>query len=465
MIEQKGRRTMVLLAGAVSAVALIAAACSSSKPSASSSGTSGTTTASTASASSNTSSVGAASSGGGGATPSGTGNGPTGAWYNEAAKQASGTPFKLGYIYEPGLLQASPNLTVNALRSWIDWQNAHNGINGHPIQLTVKQDPGNPGVARTEVQSLVSDHVTALIDGDGADDAGWASYIVTQPQVSLYINGFDSEAMASSTHQFSTTVSQYYLPDEIMLAAKKVGGHKMAVLYCAETPACSQTVAPLKTVGNSLGIPVVFDASILSSAPNYTAQCLAARAAGADVMFIADGPAPTLAAASSCAQQGYTPHQVSDEAAYGQQMAGQPGWNGFLGTQDNIPFYTTSTPGSKTMHDAMMQYEPSVLTDRQYSVGEVLEWTTGLLIAAGAEQGGVGTTNPMTGQALTAGVYALHSTNLGGMTPTLTFVQGQPQENHCWFWAGIQSGKFNLPFGETTTCAAALPASTFKGGA
>ena len=117
MIEHSGRRTMVLLAGAVSAVALIAAACSSSKPSASSSGTSGTTTASTSSASSNTSSVGAASSGGGGATPSGTGNGPTGAWYNEPAKQATGTPFKIGYIYAPGQLQAAPNLTTNTLEA------------------------------------------------------------------------------------------------------------------------------------------------------------------------------------------------------------------------------------------------------------------------------------------------------------------------------------------------------------
>ena len=64
--------------------------------------------------------------------------------------------------------------------------------------------------------------------------------------------------------------------------------------------------------------------------------------------------------AASCAQQGYTPHQVSDEAAYSQQMAGKPGWDGFLGTQDNIPFFVTSTPGSKAMHDAYEKYESSV---------------------------------------------------------------------------------------------------------
>src|SRR4029077_4285145 len=139
--------------------------------------------------------------------------------------------------------------------------------------------------------------------------------------------------MAGSTNIFQTSVSQYYLFSEIMLAAQKVGGHKMAVLYCAENPACKQTVAPLQAAGKQFNIPVVFNAPVLTSAPNYTAQCLAAKAAGADVMFIADGPAVTISVAASCAQQGYTPHQVSDEAAYSQQMAGKQGWDGFLGTQ------------------------------------------------------------------------------------------------------------------------------------
>ena len=389
--------------------------------------------------------------------------GPTGAWYNEPAKQATGTPFNIGYECLCNQLQGSTSLQTNALQAWVDWQNAHNGINGHPIHLITKLDPGNPGVALTQVQSLVGQHIVALIDSDSEDDASWTSYISKQP-VAVFPVGFNSLKMASSTDQFSTVVSQYYLFDEIMTAAQKAGGHKMAVLYCAENPACKQTVAPLTAAGKQFGVPVVFNASVLTSSPNYTAQCLAAKSAGADVMFIADGTAPTLAVAASCAQQGYTPHQVSDEAAYSQQMAGKPGWDGFLGTQDNIPFFVTSTPGSKAMHDAYAKYESSVPTNPQYGVAETLLWTTGLLIAAGAAEGGVGTTNPMTGSALKDGVYALHSTNLGGMTPTLTFVPGQPQENHCWFWAGVQNSQWNLPFGLTTTCAAPLPASTFSGG-
>ena len=451
MIKTKGRKSTVLLASFMSAVAIIAGACSSS----SKSSTSATTSATTAPASTAAPSSGSPTTHqGGSATGSGT------VWYNAPAQQATGTPFKIGVMCLCAQLGQPAELTTNTLDAWASWQNAHGGINGHSVQLIVKQDPGNPGVALNEVQDLVSQHVVAIIDSDSEDDAAWFAYIKKQP-VAVFPTGFNSLEMASSTNIFQTSVSQYYLFSEIMLAAQKVGGHKMAVLYCAENPACKQTVAPLQAAGKQFNIPVVFNAPVLTSAPNYTAQCLAAKEAGADVMFIADGPAVTIAVAGSCAQQGYTPHQVSDEAAYSQQMAGKPGWDGFLGTQDNIPFFVTSTPGSKTMHAALQQYQPSVLSSPQYSALGPILWNTGLLIAQGAQAGGVGATNPvppvtaapLTGTALVDGLYTMHTTDLGGMTYPLTFVRGQLNQKHCWYWAGIKNGQWDLPFGLTTTCA------------
>ncbi len=444
--ERRGRKS-ILLASLVAVVALLAGACGSSKHSSSTATSAGSAT---------TASPGTSPSGT--QSPTGSSAATSGSWWSLPAKQATGTPFKVGLICLCGQLNQPSSLTTDTVHAWVSWQNAHGGVNGHPVDLITKQDPGNPGVALTEVKSLVASHIVALIDSDSEDDAAWFTYIKSQP-VAVFPTGFNSLQMAAATDVFQTAVSQYYLFDEIMLAAQKVGGHKMAVLYCAENPACKQTVAPLSAAAKQFGIPVVFNAAILASAPNYTAQCLAAKSAGADVMFIADGPAPTLAAAASCAAQGYTPHQVSDEAAYSQQMAGKPGWNGFLGTQDNIPFFVTSTPGSAAYHQALQQYAPSVLTNAQFSILPTILWTTGLLIAQAAQTGAVGTTNPMTGPALVNGVYQLHSTNLGGMTPTLTYVRGQPNQPHCWFWAGIQNGHWNLPYGLSTTCATPISSS------
>ena len=168
MIKTKGRKSTVLLASFMSAVAIIAGACSSS----SKSSTSATTSATTAPASTAAPSSGSPTTHqGGSATGSGT------VWYNAPAQQATGTPFKIGVMCLCAQLGQPAELTTNTLDAWVDWQNAHDGINGHPIQLIVKQDPGNPGVALNEVQNLVSQHIVALIDGDSEDDAAWFAYI------------------------------------------------------------------------------------------------------------------------------------------------------------------------------------------------------------------------------------------------------------------------------------------------
>ena len=113
MIKPTGRRTGVLLAAVVGVVVLIAGACSSSNHSSSSSGTTATAAASNDhhahqfEPAATNAPVGAATSGASDAM---------GSWWNEPAKQATGTPFKIGYIYAPGQLLAAPNLTTNALR-------------------------------------------------------------------------------------------------------------------------------------------------------------------------------------------------------------------------------------------------------------------------------------------------------------------------------------------------------------
>ena len=42
----------------------------------------------------------------------------------------------------------------------------------------------------------------------------------------------------------------------------------------------------IKTAGQSVGVPVVYSASIAATAPNYTAQCVAAKQAGVSAIFI-----------------------------------------------------------------------------------------------------------------------------------------------------------------------------------
>jgi branched-chain amino acid transport system substrate-binding protein len=386
---------------------------------------------------------------------------PTGA---AAASQPSGTPLKVGYIAQSNSAQASATTGVQpSAQAWADYENAHGGINGHPVQLDVQLEPSNPGVALADVQKLVSDGVIAIIDSDGGDDASWTSYIVSK-NIPVYATGFNSPAMTVSPDNFSPATSEFYFDFELVESALKLNEKKMGFMYCAEQPVCAQEVAPLKTTAKALGVDVVFTTSVLASAPNYTAQCLAAKQAGVNAMYLADAPAPVLAIAADCIQQGYTPAQISDDGAFSQSFAKAPGFDGMIATEDNIPFFVSSTPASATMHGAWQQYEPQILKSPNLDEEAVIAWSAGMLIAEGAQAGGVGAASPLSGSALTSGMYTLHQTNVGGLTPTLTFVRNQPHESQCWFWVRVQNGAFSTPYGLTPSCAPA-PANIVPPGA
>jgi branched-chain amino acid transport system substrate-binding protein len=378
---------------------------------------------------------------------------PSGSATEAGGTTATGTPFKIGYICLCSFSTVGKSTTLGAFTAWMNWTNAHGGINGHPVQLITRNDPGNPGVALSEVKQLVAQGIVALAENDADDGAAWASYIQSAG-VPVFDTTSSTLTLAMSPDAFSPLVSLVYNPAQIVATAKKAGSSKMAILYCAELANCKQSVPAISAAAGKVGIKVPFSTSMLSTAPNFTAQCLAAKSADADSMFIAAiSVQAELRVMANCVQQGYTPHLISASGDYGQSFAGAPGTNGMVAGESTIPFFDTSNPQIQTMTAAFNQYEPGLTTSPNYSDVPVWQWAAGTLIATAAKAGGVGTTKPLTAAALLNGIYTMHSTDLGGLTPTLTFVKGGPHFNKCWFYAALQNGKFATPYGLTPTCA------------
>src|SRR6185312_9454835 len=98
--------------------------------------------------------------------------------------------------------------------------------------------------------------------------------------------------------------------------AKQAGAKKIAVIYCSESPTCAASLPGLKSAGKALGVPVVYSAGVSATAPNYTAQCLAAKQAGADALFIGDGTNTIDRIATNCTQQGYKPTYITEGAGF-----------------------------------------------------------------------------------------------------------------------------------------------------
>jgi branched-chain amino acid transport system substrate-binding protein len=219
-------------------------------------------------------------------------------------------------------------------------------------------------------------------------------------------------------------------------------------MYCAEAAVCAEGVAPLKTAAGALGVPLVYDTSITYDAPNYTAQCLAAKEAGVDVLWIAQSVTATLSAGSSCAQQGYTPLELDDDGGITAAVLTASAFNNhIISVQPDIPFSVKSTPGMKNMYTQLQKFDPSALTPANIGAEVQQSWATGALIQKAAQLGGSATSADFI-----KGLYKLHNDTLDGLTTPLTYAPGKPHPINCWFYLRVQNGKFTTPYGLKAVC-------------
>ena len=243
--------------------------------------------------------------------------------------ETSGQPFKIGYIEKAVSLGAGSNnpYTIPAFQAWAKWQNANGGINGHPVQVMVQREPSNPGIALTDVKNMVSQGIVALVSDDTSGRDVVDACFVTKAGIPTFEGTSGSVNLATSPVLFSTQVSLLSTPEAIVAAAKKAGSNSMAVFYCGEIPECAQSVPAFAGAGKAIGVNVAFSTSILGSAPNYTAQCLTAKAHNATSLEVADASQIIIRVAANCAQQGYTPHEITRghniQRSYGQRSGNE----------------------------------------------------------------------------------------------------------------------------------------------
>lgn len=366
---------------------------------------------------------------------------------------ATKAPIDIGFVGGgTSSLASSTSVAVPAYLAWADTVNAHGGINGHKIDVIVKHTDTNPGTAISQVTALVNqDHVVAIAEISNVDSS-WAT-IVDKAHVPVIGSNISSLLMFSNPNFFPEGQTDDSLPVSVALAAKRVGSSKLGLLYCAESTICQELVGPEQSIATKEGAPLVFNTSISASAPNYTAQCLAAKQAGVTALFVADAVAVALSVAKSCVQQGYTPSLIADDGAVSGAFASAPGWdNGMISMQPDIPFFV-KTPATDAMVAAFKKYEPSVLTNPNYDEEAVESWASGLLFAAAAKAGELGLKGAPTSAELYTGLYSLHGVTLGGITPPLSFTQGKANPVDCWFWMRTKDKKFTTPYGLKTVCA------------
>jgi branched-chain amino acid transport system substrate-binding protein len=334
----------------------------------------------------------------------------------------------------------------HVIDAWLKYINGKGGIDGHKVQVILKNDADDPATALTNIQALIGDHVVAILDQDSLD-SDWASAAEAAkiPVISLNesASGFTYEENADFFGDGTTVIG--ILWGQVAMAGELAHKTVFGGLYCTELAQCAEAAGIWKLYAPMVGLKFGLSLGASETAPDYTAECLAMKQAGVDALFSA-GP-PSNRVADDCARQNYHPLYIGSEGTIDSDMLSDPNLNGAFQDQQGFPWMLDNTPALKLFH----KVEAKSLADAESPAAVSASWT-GLQLLTAALKGGISGTP--TAQGVLNGLYALQGSTLGGLSATpLTFTQGKPTSEHCYFIVGIKNKKWFAPQGSKTQCA------------
>jgi branched-chain amino acid transport system substrate-binding protein len=344
----------------------------------------------------------------------------------------------------------------NVIQAWASHVNGAGGINGHPVNVIVKDDSSNPATGLQDAKELIAqDHVMAIVGEVSLVDGSWASYVSAQGVP--VIGGISSEASFLTNPDFYPSGSQLLVQVAgTMALAKGAGKSHVGVLYCAESPVCAQLIPIADALGKLNGLQIS-TAKISSTSPSYAAPCLTQKGQGVTAQFIAENAPVVQRVVAACAQQGYKPLQANVSTTASSAWLTDPNFTGALLSGTNANPYDTSLPATAALQAALKKYDPGLISGGQLPYDVILPWSGGALFAAAAEAGHI--TPSSTPADVKQGLYALKNETLGGLSSPLNFMAGKPAFVPCYFTQTIKGGKFLSLNENKPTCLSAASAS------
>lgn len=333
------------------------------------------------------------------------------------------------------------------LQVWAAWTNAHGGIAGHPVQVISEDDGGDPARSRAAVQDLVENrHVIAFLASFWPLDLEGPLPYLEQKHIPV-IGGDEVNAQwTSSPVLFPVGTTFNETLDGTLKESHAMGATKVGVIACVEAATCDVQQNHIKEAAPRFGEQLVYSARISLVQPDFTAECLGAQQAGAQVVWIGAEANSAGRLAKSCARQNYHPLWITGAIATTNREADDPNLDGLLAPASTFPtMLTGGNPGIVAYQDAVHQYAPNL----EESGGTSMVWTSGeLLKKALAGIGPVPTTD-----AVFKGLWSLKNETVGGLTPPVTYVTNQATPPvPCYFVVQIKGGRWTAPKGSVYQC-------------
>jgi branched-chain amino acid transport system substrate-binding protein len=367
----------------------------------------------------------------------------------QTGPKLTGAPIKVGgMVSSSGAQKAVLGGTGTVLQAWADHVNNTGGLNGHPVQMTVLDDGGDPAKALQNAKQLVEqDHVIAMVGFISLADAAVAPYL-DQKGIPV-VGAAPVQTFISDPNWFSAGANLITLTYGTVDVAKTAGKTNLGVMYCAESPVCAQLVPLAQAIGGLLDIKIT-PLKISATAPNYTAPCLQMKDSGVDALYIADNGPIIQRVLASCAQQNFDPLPVGQATTSTNDYLSDSNLDGALSAGTNANPYDDSLPAVKEYRDAVDAKQSGFTDSDEFTYDAFLPWTGGLLFQEAAKAGKLGPTS--TSEDVTKALYALKTTTLQDTSGPLTFTPGQPTATPCWFTQKISGGTLESQNGNKPKC-------------
>ena len=352
---------------------------------------------------------------------------------------------------------------IKVAEAWVAYINAKGGINGHPVELDIRDTGGDPAKAASQTTEILAKKPVLFLSNSSSTEASQAEALIASGipimgvgySPALWGGGIAAFKVecgpkpapipCAADTVFPITTTFGAVVDEQVLGAKAAGATKLAVAACAEVEACSQAGPVFEATTKAEGLEVGGTTKVSSTATDYSAECIKWIADGVDFIQISGGRSLATGLVASCTDQGYTgiwgasAGSVSGPLLLTKGITLAGGLNGFPWFVDDplVTEYLDAMKASGVTDDGINDPSSTAL----WSVLQLFAKANASLV------------DEPTASDTLANMYTIKDETLGGLIAPTTFSKGQPgpSKNRNCFWPYIlKDGKMTNPLGGLT---------------
>jgi branched-chain amino acid transport system substrate-binding protein len=344
----------------------------------------------------------------------------------------------LGYALQP---------IRDASKAWVATVNNRGGLNGHPLRLLFGDDAADPARAIALAKRFVeSDKVQAMFGLHMPTTEQAIIPYLQERQIPTLGTcncnpATDDNPLAFNVGPGATAGLAW---EHLLSVLGQADVKKIAVLYCRETGTCDAIYKNMRPFTDKLGVQIVQATQVSLAQPDYTAEVLSARNAGAEAIIAVVENQSSVRILRSARRQGWDVPVGSQRSVMDDRMLALPDAKGLHAAVATVDYQTG--PGFEEYRQAIGRLPGAV----KGNTGS-LQWAVGMMFEKASKLFG----DTVTSVEIIEGMYSLRNETLGGLVPPTTYKRGVPPKytNLCAIPVVIGDGRFDFPTGSSFRCA------------